>query len=633
MIKFIRLEYTNFLGSKAAIGYDLKDVGLVFVVGPNGSCKSTIFEALVWCLWGKTARGMRYDEVVNDSAKSNCSVFCEFGLFGKETTYYLVRRYQKDENKGNSLSFYFRQENETEWKDITQGTMEATQKRINSVLAIDFDVFVRGPMMPQGSFKRLTQLTDTEIKDIFETALQFESLTQAGEKANKKLQELEMEHRKLGYDVERSSSILNQEMQKFIFYKEKIEQWYRILIKNYLKTAKEKQSFVEQVDKCWDDLCLPSTPALELHQRLERYKESISSNLAELNLELVEKTDLKQVLNGDLKILMSKISVIDKELDSVNNLQGKNCPVCKQRITKDVYLVFLAERKQQRKEMKDLLDKKYKEYDKLDKKVTSLRNQITDLTAGLGGYVEDLTNRYMDSLAQEKSFDLVLESLNKAESYLINSSDNFVSKKQEMDMLKDFQKNLELSRDLVAVEESRIAEYMSSMEVLKESIEDVRFWIRGFGNAGLKSTILSTVTPYLNQRAAYYSELLTEGQMSVEFSTQTLLKNGNLKDNFKINVKNTRGAKLFKGNSGGEQARANLVANLAFSDLMAARAKKAFPQRFYDEPFESIDETGIDSILRLLKRMSEECGSIFVTTHKDEFIAMADKVISLEKAL
>ena len=62
---------------------ELDSRGLLLVQGENrddtsaksnGAGKSSILDALCWCLFGETARGVSGDDIVNTTAKKDCSV-------------------------------------------------------------------------------------------------------------------------------------------------------------------------------------------------------------------------------------------------------------------------------------------------------------------------------------------------------------------------------------------------------------------------------------------------------------------------------------------------------------------------------------------------------------------------------
>ncbi|MGK7831140.1 AAA family ATPase, partial [Acinetobacter baumannii] len=81
-MEFLTLKINNFLTIGEA-RLDLANRGLLLVQGENkdnssadsnGSGKSSIVDALCWCLYGTTARDVTGDLVINKTAKKDCAV-------------------------------------------------------------------------------------------------------------------------------------------------------------------------------------------------------------------------------------------------------------------------------------------------------------------------------------------------------------------------------------------------------------------------------------------------------------------------------------------------------------------------------------------------------------------------------
>jgi DNA repair exonuclease SbcCD ATPase subunit len=143
--------------------------------------------------------------------------------------------------------------------------------------------------------------------------------------------------------------------------------------------------------------------------------------------------------------------------------------------------------------------------------------------------------------------------------------------------------------------------------------------------------MLDYITPILNDRAKYYAELLTNGELMVSFSTKSTLKSGQEKDKFAIACQQAHGADSYKGSSAGERARADLVIAMALGDLAQFRTAKQLPWRFLDEPFESIDRSGTEAIVRLLNDQKTRYRTVFVVTHKPDFKELFSQQITIIK--
>src|SRR5690606_35072096 len=108
MIKFISLHIENFLSvSKADL--DLDGQGLVLIEGvneddpsaqSNGAGKSSIVDAISWCLYGETARGVSGDSVVNLKTGKGTLVSMIVMIDGKQ---YNIRRGRKHKTLKNRV--------------------------------------------------------------------------------------------------------------------------------------------------------------------------------------------------------------------------------------------------------------------------------------------------------------------------------------------------------------------------------------------------------------------------------------------------------------------------------------------------------------------------------------------------
>ena len=65
-MKILKLTAINFMSyERVEIDFTAFS-GITLISGTNGSGKSTIFEAIVWALYGKTLRNMSAGDVVKD---------------------------------------------------------------------------------------------------------------------------------------------------------------------------------------------------------------------------------------------------------------------------------------------------------------------------------------------------------------------------------------------------------------------------------------------------------------------------------------------------------------------------------------------------------------------------------------
>jgi DNA repair exonuclease SbcCD ATPase subunit len=134
---------------------------------------------------------------------------------------------------------------------------------------------------------------------------------------------------------------------------------------------------------------------------------------------------------------------------------------------------------------------------------------------------------------------------------------------------------------------------------------------------------MDNVVPFLTERAQSYADVLSGGDLKIEFSTQSQLANGEWRDKFQVSAINEQGADVYHGNSDGERRRIDIAVGWALADLAATRAKKSIRFRGLDEPFEHLDETGEDLVIKLLHKVLPQYETILCVTHsthlRDQF--------------
>lgn len=165
-IKFENVKIKNFQAIQQA-DVDLDEQGVVLVKGvndyednakSNGSGKSSLFESIVWCIYGKTSNGIT--DVKNRYADGGCYVILSFYI---DNVRYEIIRSIKDKDYGNGVKL------KCEDKDITNKNKVDTEKQIKSIIGFDFDIFLSTVYLSQGFNSRIGILTPSGRKERIES--------------------------------------------------------------------------------------------------------------------------------------------------------------------------------------------------------------------------------------------------------------------------------------------------------------------------------------------------------------------------------------------------------------------------------------------------------------------------------
>ena len=122
---------------------DFSQLDLFSITGPMASGKSALIDAMVWCLYGRTARYGTDSKGVISTGEQTCEVALDFTLGPR--WFRAVRRTGKITDSGLS-----EREGE-EWIQDVSGSARLTN-RIEELLGLDFDSFTKTVILPQGRY-------------------------------------------------------------------------------------------------------------------------------------------------------------------------------------------------------------------------------------------------------------------------------------------------------------------------------------------------------------------------------------------------------------------------------------------------------------------------------------------------
>ena len=147
---------------------------------------------------------------------------------------------------------------------------------------------------------------------------------------------------------------------------------------------------------------------------------------------------------------------------------------------------------------------------------------------------------------------------------------------------------------------------------------DLRFWVKGFGNSGVKSLVLKPLTASLTERAnEWVAKVFGEGVVSIEFETQKTLKSGELRESFSVNVEMLNGGPGYLSLSGGERRAIDLCIALSLNEALRVKSESVLDILVIDEPFESLDGMASQRVAEVLRGLPDwiDIGTILVTSH------------------
>lgn len=625
---FGKLFINNFL----VIGdaeVDLHNCGLTLIEGrneddesanSNGAGKSSLVDALCWCLYGVTGRGVSGDAVINKKAKKECHVGVEVWTEGLNC--YYIERGRKSSRIGNNLIV---QHIIVDGNDVGSGceltktTVADTQAVVNDLLGCSYEIFTSSIYAVQEKMPDLPALTDKNLKTLIEEAAGIDKLQKASviakENLNDKQNSLDVLNSKIsscGNEINSLKTIIkNTETER--------DSWKTKAIAKRDQIKSEYDAIaLERDEKA--SLLLP-VPELE---KLEAEYRQIEAKLKEYGIE--EANVRKLELNAQNKksecitekrlidVAQNKINEIEQSIQNIHNKVGTACKECG-KVYKEEDLTDAANALQKDKEERQkAILKSFENFKKLVEEAKTEAIKASEARRKLSSPTE-LTKRQLEvgnkincNTERKTEVSRLSKMLGEKTKALVEIEAELAGKNPFESMLTKLNDDLKSKDDHWATLASEAE--MKQMEVyVAEEVNNL------YGVKGIRAHILDTITPFLNERTAFYLNTLSDGEITATWQTLTKTAKGDFKEKFSIDVQSVKGANCFAGLSGGEKRKVRVATSMALQDLVASRAKKPIDLYIADEVDHALDASGLERMMSILEEKAKQFGTALVISH------------------
>ncbi len=648
---------------------------LAAISGLNGAGKSSLLDAVTWCVWGTSRAGDSSDELIHQGADKMYIEF-SFELDGDQFT---IKR-SRSKKGGGSTSLEL-------WSAIGGHnlTIKSTQEKIINLLHLTYETFTNSAFLRQGHADEFTTKGPTDRKRILSNILGLDHYDKLEERAKEKGKETQTKLQLLDYqllEIEAELSQKEEREKKLAESKNKVTELENI-IKNLeqqvkiLAQQKELQQVLEIQKKELEQIIAQGKLRAERIKNLEsRIKdtEGLEKKIQELKVKEKEMDKLRnrqqeklelqiQIadLQGGLNLKNHQKQVLEKEIEDllkearVLSIPGAKCPTCGQEIGKD----------QKHKVKKDLDKKLNDKKTKLSKISTEGESkQLKKLTDRLQviSFDEERMQKLQQSLTKLNSLqrqkELVLQDKASLETEKRVRQELLILYKNKHSQVKKLEENLEklpkTSGDLQIKErelETKLGEEKEARSLLgqatelisraqqlekfqqikkeeKKNLENEKSIFEelalAFGKKGIQAMIIETAIPEIEDEANRLLDRLTEGRMRVSLQTQretkTKLADGERGtiETLDIIISDEMGERPYEMYSGGEAFRVNFAIRVALSKLLTRRAGANLQFLVIDEGFGTQDAQGRSRIVEVLDAIKGDFEKILIITHLDE---------------
>ena len=160
-MKLLKLEVKNFKPFRDLV-LPQNDIefpeGLIIIKGPNSTGKSSLFESILWCLWGATSVDLNNDELVSFSS-TFCRVTLQFEVAGAR--YKIDRTY----NPADGMAVVLFMKQGKAWKRIADKSSSVATK-LDEILSLELKQALNTLLVRQGEVAAIANATPTVLRKL-----------------------------------------------------------------------------------------------------------------------------------------------------------------------------------------------------------------------------------------------------------------------------------------------------------------------------------------------------------------------------------------------------------------------------------------------------------------------------------
>ena len=609
-LSFINVTIHDFM-SLHNVSLDLKNAGFTLVKGTNtntadsaysnGSGKSSLFEAIIWCLTGETLRGTK--DVVNKNSKDGTYVTVEFTF---DNSHFCIRR-SKDHVEYKTNLYI-----EKDFTDISGKGIRDTEKIFKDILP-DITVNFLGSviLLGQGLPVRFTQNSPSGRKDVLEQLSKSDFMIEdLKSRVSKRETFLKSSLRQL----ENELLVLESTIKLSVQQKQDAEQKLSTLV-DASKLTEQVDSIVQELASLKLSTTTDKNSTEDTRVQLLQHKVDLQNQLLQVKQEIDSRfSQSTYSVTQEIQHLQTRATILKDTIYKVESIQDV-CPTCGRKLD-DVHKPCIDTERQEYSSVTEALSRKLKEKEQLDKDRCKAQQQAEEDTRKtiltIDEKLSQLKQQEDAKVAQEKQIQNRI-------TYLTNSKDSLEKQIAESEFIRKT-----LTDTIITCEEAitKFSEEISVKESLRQNMQD-RLTIQNKFSTYLKRDfrgyLLTNVIDYLNNRVKDYSKDVFDSEV-VEF-----ILSGN-------NILIKYAGRDYENLSGGERQKVDLIVQFSIRDMLSSYRGFSSSILVMDEIFDNIDSTGCSKIIDLISKRFNDVESIYIISHHAEVLNIpVDSTIHIVK--
>ena len=584
------LTLKNFKSFKGKHTFNFMDgnVGLYLVkgnnldepsLGANGAGKSTIIDAIVWCLYGSTVRNLRGKHIRHWDTKGDVSVMLEV-LTDDGKPHLISRRWNP-----NRLSL--------------DGTV-CTQEELNKFIGLSKATYMCSAVI--GQFEtHFFDLPPAAKTTVLTEVLDLDYWNNMAEEA--KAQEDYLRETAITYQrsIERHTGRIRASKENLSTLRDQEAEFSKVrenklrLLSNYVI---EYQGDIDSLTGKLNKLEAFNKECSEKHTKL-------SVNYDYLGNEAGDVSRINNEIRSSIRVVDADINRMENQKKRFNILRG-NCPECMQEVSEKHVLKQLAKIDDELQRLFDTKDQLEKDYLKSQTDVDFVKESQANLKRDIAEIERKIRSTNNDIMSVKV----------KLEGALVKQ-DNVKREIAELPTENPFTQSIKNTKAIIKEAQNEIAEAKTELEEYEMEAESCGYWRKGFKSVRLMmiDSVLSRFEIEINNSLV---ELGLDG-WSVEMAVEQDTLSGGVKKGMFILVKSPGQSEgvPWEAWSGGESQRLRIAGTMALANLVRDSSSHRHNVMFWDEPSNHLGGSGLDDLISYLHQKAiDENGQIYLIDHR-----------------
>lgn len=632
--KGVEIHFADFGNVVQVIGINKDAPGTDEEPASNGTGKSSIQEVLSIALYGRTVKSP-----TKNKGNRIVNILSEKGEIEVQwDDFRVIRSFKKAKSGSVTSKLDLWQSVNRIWDDdskMTFGTSDETQKFIEEKLGLSHHAFCNVVIFDDSNTYSFLEADTPTKRQIVENLLDLEQYRDYHENCKEIIRDLKKQVAELGKEYDHLRSEVEACDRRISAVKQQEANWKsnkQAELRSLMERIKTKQTELENSDsgaqlanwqKGQERITHLNDEITDLESKRDKVQEIVASAREKLESAKKEKDTLNTSIQSDVLALKSVELDLTKALKLISDLEqlkeGTTCPTCRGTISRDNFGHVLDHGKETADKCRSAIEDKQNDiegkrqiFGKKSSALTAMQEKISEADGKIA-VIEGTLRKHRNEIALlskiMKPEGNVAEQVLEAE--IVELKKQFKSKKEEYEGQSPYKEIVEQAEAEKTQKEADKDAKASDLEKVEAELPYYEYWQDAFGDNGIRKFVIDGIIPALNERIAYWLQILIDGLIELTFDNkleETVTRNGN--------------PAFYHNMSKGEIRRINLAVSQSFAYVMMLNSGSCPSLVFLDEiTGGGIDRAGVPNVYNMILELAKE-RQVMVTTHNEVLMNM-----------